>query len=456
MQIRLLRVEEIHWAVLTATEIFTLTRLEEVNSPEEIDNFRKLVNETYLREQMHSGKIYLWGAIDDNFGVEPLNQRNLCGVGAMSDDGTIQMLYIRPEYQDSSCETKLLDAMYQFRIHGYKETIDGKYKKDWVPIICVGGLVFIVVVVLMALRMHRIETMQHVESQIEMSDDLDEEDEMGVGYYGHGDELSESQLRTEVIGTMEELPNQLGVVLAAPPNEVYVAENVEYTITAEQIESFEHEGGVWSEFNVNYPQIVYNDGRDASEVNQILRDCACIWYDRMYPEPQFDLLLYGENDNYLCMITEVEYQITYMSNQLICVVFYDHYCPGTEYYIADDLRTRVIDLETGKVYGIEEVITADAKLGQLYYEKLCEADDVYEELPLLTSEVLEQTFCGEWVDARYLSNLIVTGDGIRIGFTMHYGDGNRIVRGWDAVKFSEKELESYRLDSRFWEIIDGE
>ena len=32
MEIRLLRVEEIHWAVLAVTEIFTLTRLEYVET----------------------------------------------------------------------------------------------------------------------------------------------------------------------------------------------------------------------------------------------------------------------------------------------------------------------------------------------------------------------------------------------------------------------------------------
>lgn len=433
MEVRILSIDEIPLAVLTVTEIYTTCDMQYAESAEEIEAFRRWMNESNLRQKVMDGTIILWGAFDGG---------RLCAVAIMEAGGIIGEFYVRPEYRNGRCESELLDAMYHY---GHKT----QQRRKMRPVGILLRVCFIVMLLSVAFMVKR--STARVSSVVNTFTDAEEVWEENPR---EGEEFSYTAEREGATGEIGALPDNLGVSLVVAEEDIYIAEDLEYEISAEVIELFEDTDERRIRFDVNYPQITYADGRDASAVNQILRDCACTWYDRMYPEPQYDALLYEEGSGRLYLVTEVEYQITYMSNDLICVVFSDQYYPGTELYEAYDLRTRVIDLRTGEEYLLEEVIAVDETLGQLYYNKLCETDELYGELPNLTEEVVQETLYGDIVEGRYYSNLIVSNAGIEFGFTMHYGDGSYIVRGWEDIEFSDEELEGYRADSRFWEIID--
>lgn len=444
MEVRILGIDEIPLAVLTATEIYTTCDMQYAESVEEIEQFRRNMNEENLRQKVFAGSLVLWGAFE---------RGRLCAVAIMESGGTIQAMYIRPEYRNGSCESQLIMAM-----HGSADYIGECQKKNngimksfliifVIAFVAIVGAVIAILVMVTNSTENITKVIPEVEIEVE-EDSLFGEAPREVAEFPH---TAEREGATGEIGV---LPYNLGVEIVASEDDIYVAEDVEYEISAEVIELFEDTDEQRIRFDVNYPQITYKDGRDASAVNQILRDCACIWYDKMYPKPQYDSLIYEDGTERLYLVTEVEYQITYMSNDLICVVFCDQYYPGTEFYEAYDLRTRVIDLKTGEEYLLEEVITADEALGQLYYNKLCAVDELYGELPNLTEEIVQETLYGDIVEGRYYSNLIVSNAGVGFGFTMHYGDGRYIVRGWEDVEFSDGELDGYRTDSRFWEIVD--
>lgn len=117
----------------------------------------------------------------------------------------------------------------------------------------------------------------------------------------------------------------------------------------------------------SYPVITYADGRDATGVNEILRNAACAQFDTMYPEPQEEYLYLDEDYPYLACY--VDYEITYMSDEILCVAFQDHYFNGSMWGEFCDLRTRVINLATAERYEVEDVRVRMIHLRRLIMKK---------------------------------------------------------------------------------------
>ena len=106
-----------------------------------------------------------------------------------------------------------------------------------------------------------------------------------------------------------------------------MADQLSYTVTAQHIEVPNQRKDGFEEYDVSYPVITYADGRDATGVNEILRNAACAQFDTMYPEPQEEYLYLDEDYPYLACY--VDYEITYMSDEILCVAFQDHYFNGS-------------------------------------------------------------------------------------------------------------------------------
>lgn len=203
---------------------------------------------------------------------------------------------------------------------------------------------------------------------------------------------------------------------------------------------------------VSYPQIAFDDGRDASAINGILRDAACVQMDCMYPEPQLDQLIY--DDDYLYIESNVYYEITYMSNDILCVAYRDAYFLGNIYSEYYDLRTRVINLSNGTCYELEEVFRHDDALDEAYYEKICLESDTLADAPAFDADIAGRMLSGEIVDGRMFSNFLLCKDGVLLNMTYHYNDGNLIARGWAETEWTMEELEDYRTDSSLWQEVE--
>ena len=261
----------------------------------------------------------------------------------------------------------------------------------------------------------------------------------------------EIELGTEECCNGELLPDNLGREIVFLEDEIYVADELDYEIRMETLSVHEEiENGEY-DIEVEYPQVVYSDGRDASEINEILRSAACLYADRMYPEIQEQYMLYDEGD-YKQLETEVAYEITYMSNDLLCVGFDEHYFLGHWAAEYSDIRTRCINLQTGECYEIEDILSHDEDFDKCYFEKICEINEEFLTTSAFDQNTAARTLDGEVVEGRFFSNYLIGKDVFQINLTYHYGDGSLIMRGWLSTAFSHEEYDSYRNDSEFWEL----
>ena len=202
-----------------------------------------------------------------------------------------------------------------------------------------------------------------------------------------------------------ELPDSLGKDFFVTQDDIYVADQLSYTVTAQHIEVPNQRKDGFEEYDVSYPVIAYADGRDATEVNEILRNAACAQFDTMYPKPQEEYLYLDEDYPYLACY--VDYEITYMSDEILCVAFQDHYFNGSMWGEFCDLRTRVINLATAERYEVEDVLRSDDTFAEAYYEKICEKSDSFNDAPAFTAQMAGQTMDGEILDGRYYSNYVL-------------------------------------------------
>lgn len=272
--------------------------------------------------------------------------------------------------------------------------------------------------------------------------------------YRDGADGSYTEDDTEVEDTGEErevleLADSLGKDFFVTQDDIYVADQLSYTVTAQHIEVPNQRKDGFEEYDVSYPVITYADGRDATGVNEILRNAACAQLDTMYPEPQEEYLYLDEDYPYLACY--VDYEITYMSDEILCVAFQDHYFNGSMWGEFCDLRTRVINLATAERYEVEDVLRSDDTFAEVYYEKICEKSDSFNDAPAFTAQMAGQTMDGEILDGRYYSNYVLCKNDIYVNLTYHYYDEGLIMHGWDSTQWTMEELEPYRTDSDLWE-----
>lgn len=277
--------------------------------------------------------------------------------------------------------------------------------------------------------------------------------------YRDGEDGSDTEDDTAAEDTEEErevleLPDSLGKDFFVTQDDIYVADQLSYTVTAQHIEVPNQRKDGFEEYDVSYPVIAYADGRDATEVNEILRNAACAQFDTMYPEPQEEYLYLDEDYPYLACY--VDYEITYMSDEILCVAFQDHYFNGSMWGEFCDLRTRVINLATAERYEVEDVLRSDDTFAEAYYEKICEKSDSFNDAPAFTARMAGQTMDGEILEGRYYSNYVLCKNDIYVNLTYHYYDEGLIMHGWDSTQWTMEELEPYRTDSDLWEKYSAE
>lgn len=89
-------------AVYTAQQIYEMCVRPYARSQQEVDWFYGYACVENLWQEMHAGRLIMWGAFDGG---------RLCAVSAMQTVGHITMLYVRPEYTRRKIGTKLLNYM---------------------------------------------------------------------------------------------------------------------------------------------------------------------------------------------------------------------------------------------------------------------------------------------------------------------------------------------------------
>lgn len=206
-------------------------------------------------------------------------------------------------------------------------------------------------------------------------------------------------------------------------------------------------------FHIYYPQIHFKDGRSAKKINEIIRAKACDQMDSMYPE-----FLYNSDLDKGRRESRVSYEITYMDNELFSVIFYDHCFLGSIFSEYFDLRTVTIDLTNEENYPLEEVIDADREFSEKVYNRFKGvSEENWEERTALDAEVMKEALNkGMTDDSRYRAYLyLLSNKQIGIAFTYHYGDEQRIARGYELIPLAREDYEDYFAigdqPDRLWE-----
>lgn len=224
-------------------------------------------------------------------------------------------------------------------------------------------------------------------------------------------------------------------------SEVYYADDLDYSI---RFTSFEYVEDPHN-YHIYYPQIVYNNKRDASKANKTIRDKACIILDKMYPKFTYDSdLEMGRNE---CTVT---YEITYMDNDYISILFYDDYFVGSTFAEYHDMYSCTIDLKTQEKFTICDVFDGSDDLASIVFDNIVSNNDNLAEAPEFNVEI-PQTLVKEGVaNGRYNLGFVFLNGKIGSNFTYHYGDGNLILRGAMLLKLDYSDCERYMLDKSKW------
>ncbi|MGN0347864.1 MAG: hypothetical protein ACI4DU_11335 [Lachnospiraceae bacterium] len=228
------------------------------------------------------------------------------------------------------------------------------------------------------------------------------------------------------------------------PAYAYLAENPGYHL---ETQTLVLEEGMYS-FDLEYPYIVFDDGRNCEEMNQIIRDKALIKFDSMYPIFQYSL----ENPSY-CAST-LRYEITYMDENLLCVAFYEHYFSGNIFLEFGDITSVVLNVKTGEVYNLEDVIAADNNMARYLYGITVDGNPDFQDAPAYTVYDAATILVDGISQNRYKYDLLLLREGIGFAFTYHYGGDGLILRGSELYLLDPQIYSDYKLPSTLWDYYE--
>ncbi len=243
-----------------------------------------------------------------------------------------------------------------------------------------------------------------------------------------------------------------------------IAENVPYRIEEYYYYKNEKDSvyGKWEteqgRFNVTYPQLVFEDGRDAALINASIRDCAMYMVDRLYLHPTDAIQELFEDPGYKkdMRISEVFYQITYMDENVISIVFQDAYYMGNIFTESYEMRSIIVDVKTGQVYTGADLFENREQLAIKVHDRIqaryVDDESCYNSFDGEMDEALFLRLLEEegLLEGRYRGVLFLAKDGIYLGISFRSNYDGLIWRGYEVTCFTEEELSEYYSESAFW------
>lgn len=243
-----------------------------------------------------------------------------------------------------------------------------------------------------------------------------------------------------------------------------IAEQVPYRIEEHYYYKNEKDAvyGKWEteqgRFNVAYPQLVFEDGRDAGLINDSIRDCAMFMVDKMYLHPTEAVQEMFEGPEYKkdMRVSEVFYQITYMDENTISIVFQDAYFMGNIFTESYEMRSITLDVNTGHVYSGKELFENRKQLATEVHDRIqnryLDSESCYNSFEGDMDETLFLRLLEEegLLEGRYRGVMFLAKDGIYFGISFRSNYDGLIWRGYEVTCFTKEELSGYYSESAFW------
>ena len=220
-------------------------------------------------------------------------------------------------------------------------------------------------------------------------------------------------------------------------------------------------------FYVEYPQLE-GDIKDIDKINAIIRDEAMSFVNKSYLEPEeefvsmFKKLAEEEKKRYggsaaepeLFLVENLESAITYNSGKLISIVFSDHTYTAVAEVSVLKARTLNINLETGEVYTLDDVMTVTEGMVDHWLDNIDKSSaagltkvigrDVFKESILGKGDKASRTETNFFVDANGKVNL-------NVNWWLGQDEGGSY--GWWDVTLTDEEIAAGKKDSSFWDRL---
>ena len=470
MNIRMLEQRELLSAMHLVWDVF-VENTAPLYSSEGVAEFQKFIKIEQITDLYNRREMFFWGAFEGD---------ELQGVSAMYKSGHISLLDVRTAYQNQGIGRALFETMKQFcaqslglmrmtvnsapnaveryrsfgfQVNAHEQIQNGiRYvpmdflispadvrrpnKKSQTGLVIGITVVVVVILIIAAVLFYRsvmnVISNQRIQNQWEENYDNSWDDSYGDDSYDYGDEAENSGI--------ESIP-------------AYEAADLSYTI--ESNEYYEDNDGSSAQMcmDVEYPQIDGLDSKQSDKINQILKECAMETADALYLNPTDEVKGYLLEQESVYIGSKVRYKVTYLSEDIISVVFEDHYFWGSRYAEFCDLRTRTINLKDGTIYEIKDIVTLDDDFMDAWYTSMKEEAPDIEVTDLLSLDTFKQVFEGEFVENRYSNAFFLKDGGLEIGLSYHHGDDGQIARGWMTAPFTWDEIAPYKTDNGMWKIV---
>lgn len=475
IDIRILRAEEIPQALDFVWEVFQVCTAPGY-SQDGVEEFRRFIQYDSVMPQWSRKEIVFWGAYE---GME------LKGVSALRTDGHIVLLDVAPVFQNSGIGRALYQAMVQFcqeMLHVFRMTVHAA--PNAVPAYIKFGF-----------RQIAPEQLENGIYYVPMEQMLPNPAQFANGTVRQGGQQTQqktpigliiaviaaaaciffwqifllySQFRYSIATTrtimeehqvMEEVQpdetepeteTEAGLAAVEP----YIEEDLPYTITSDQYNDISINEQYQINFTINFPVIEAEGMENLDRVNERLKACAMETVDQMYTNPNQEMKekLLGYSKCYLVSYTE--YKATYMTEDLLSVAFEDYYVYGSTHTLIQ-LRTKTINMKTGEIYELKDIINLDEKFMEDWHERILEETDGNKFFEETSLEDLREILENGSDEIEFTQAYLVTANNVEPGMSYHYIDkeGNAET-GWATAPFTVKELSKYKTNSDFWKHID--
>lgn len=235
--------------------------------------------------------------------------------------------------------------------------------------------------------------------------------------------------------------------------EVYEDKQLDFAIEEEEYSQNKQSNMTYIDFHIVYPSLKdMADEKLQNTINEEIKKVAMVTADELYLNPSESTREQIMKSDDVNLVSYVAYKVTYVTNDFISVVFDDSVCRITQNNVNRNLRTININLKTGAIYSLADIVKLDDEfLNDFRMNMQLEAED-QEFLSELSDEALRTALLGRDQTGEYVPEFFFDKEGIQIGFDISVVPESEVkhVYSWITAAFTDEEIKPHKNNNDFW------
>lgn len=250
----------------------------------------------------------------------------------------------------------------------------------------------------------------------------------------------------------------------------YKEKGITYKLNRENY-SDDGEGKVnmYIDMYVDYPSVSGLDDKKVQEkINGEIKDVAYQTVNEIYLKPSSDFKAKMLTEKEPALSSYVQYEAVYQGKDILSIMFTDKAIKGSMDNISVDTRAININLKTGTVYQVKDIVKLDDKFESAWIKVMrSEAGDDKLLSELTQKELLEALNKGSYKNEMH-TMFFVTKKGVEIGVVFNNKTSANSSKntddktntksyskfGWVTAPFSKKEISTYKKGD-MWDLINN-